>query len=221
MIRGADLGLYLFVSGIGRTIRFEPVSGWQAGEREGWRDYKEAYARMPNTINAFWHNRLFLMTWFWRGFDSAVLVSESFDGEYIARTAQRFGFPVIRGSSTRGGSKALRQMARVMRSGTRMSITIDGPKGPRCQVKPGVVMLAASTGVPIVPMLPQAKHYWEMNSWDRLQIPKPFTTAKVFVGEPVFVSREDIKGGIEPKVEELQKRFEGLQTCADEWRRAE
>ncbi len=101
-----------------------------------------------------------------------------------------------------------------------MSITIDGPKGPRCQVKPGVVMLAASTGVPIVPMLPQAMHYWEMNSWDRLQIPKPFTTAKVFVGEPVFVSREDIKGGIEPKVEELQKRFEGLQTCADEWRRA-
>lgn len=221
LIRGADLGLYSLISAIGSTIRFEEIEGWSDGEVEGVESFEKEFAKSPPSINAFWHNRLFLMTWYWRAMRSGIMVSESFDGEYIARTAQRFGFDVIRGSSTRGGSKALKQMVRLLRGGLRMSVTVDGPKGPRYRVKRGTVLLAAKSGVPIVPMMPAAKQYWTVNSWDRLQIPKPFTKAKVLVGVPVFVSEEDIADGTDAKVAELQQGMDELTKRAEEWRRGD
>jgi lysophospholipid acyltransferase (LPLAT)-like uncharacterized protein len=218
MIRGIDLGLYSVISAIGRTVRFGKIEGWKGLDLEGFETFEEAFARMPPSINAFWHNRLFLMTWFWREFESGIVVSDSFDGEYIARTAQRFGFAVIRGSSTRGGSKALKQMVRATREGLRMSLTVDGPKGPRYRVKSGIIMLAAKTGVPIVPMLPEAKSFWTVSSWDRLQIPRPFTMAKMFVGEPVFVSEADAEHRLKEKRDELQAGLDRLVEKGEQWR---
>jgi len=218
MIRGADLGLYSVISALGRTVRFDRIEGWKGLDLKGFETFEEAFARMPPSINAFWHNRLFLMTWFWRDFDSGIVVSDSFDGEYISRTAQRFGYAVIRGSSTRGGSKALRQMVDLTNSGLRMSLTVDGPLGPRYKVKPGIILLAGKTGVPIVPMLPEAKRFWEVGSWDRLQIPKPFTRAKMFVGEPVFVSEQDAESNLKRKQQELQDKLDDLVRQGEKWR---
>lgn len=219
-IRAADLGLYTVIRLVRSTIRFEETEGWSGLDIEGWEDFETAYARMPNTINAFWHNRLFLMTRFSMDFESGIIVSESFDGEYIARTAQRLGFPVIRGSSTRGGSKALKQMVRLVRQGMRMSFTIDGPRGPRYKVKSGPLMLAAKTGVPVIPMVPEAKNYWEIGSWDRLQIPRPFTRAKMFMGEPVFVSDDRSRAYLEEKKLELQSKLDELTERGRAWREA-
>lgn len=218
MIRGADLGLYGVISALGRTVRFEKIEGWKGLDRKGLETFEKAFAQMPPSINAFWHNRLFLMTWFWRNYESGIVVSDSFDGEYISRTAQRFGYPVIRGSSTRGGSRALKQMVSLAKEGLRLSITVDGPLGPKYKVKSGIILLAAKTGVPIAPMLPEAKHFWSVKSWDRLQIPKPFTKAKMFVGEPVFVSEEDAKHRLKEKREELQKKLDDLVRQGEEWR---
>ena len=217
-IRSADIGLYSVISMIGRTLRFEDPEGWTGCAREGWETFEAAYSRKPNTINAFWHNRLFLLAWHWRDIDSGIIISESFDGEYISRTAQRLGMSVIRGSSTRGGSKALRNMVKLVRDGMRMSITIDGPKGPRYKVKSGALLLAAKTGVPVLPVLAEAKDFWEVNSWDRLIVPKPFTRAKMFFGEPVFVSEKDIEGGVSAKREELQQKLDALTRRGEEWR---
>ena len=218
MIRGTDLGLYSVISALGRTIRFEKIEGWKDLDLEGFETFEEAFARMPPSINAFWHNRLFLMTWFWRNFESGIVVSDSFDGEYISRTAQRFGYAVIRGSSTRGGSRALKQMVGLTKGGLRMSLTVDGPLGPRYKVKPGIILLAGKTGVPIVPMLPEAKKFWEVGSWDRLQIPRPFTRAKMFVGEPVFVSEEDAESRLKQKLGELQDKLDDLVRKGESWR---
>lgn len=217
-IKAADLGLYTVISAIGRTLRFEEPEGWSGLDREGWEDFETAYARMPNTINAFWHNRLFLMAWYWRGIDSGIIISESFDGEYISRTAQRLGLSVVRGSSTRGGSKALRGMVRLVRDGMRMSITIDGPKGPRYKVKSGALLLSAKTGVPVLPMLAEAKSFWEIGSWDRLIVPKPFTRAKMFFGEPVFVTEDDVRHRLREKTSELQEKLDRLTRRGEEWR---
>jgi lysophospholipid acyltransferase (LPLAT)-like uncharacterized protein len=221
IIRGVDIGLYSVISGIGRTVSFGKIEGWKELDLEGFETFDEAFARMPPSINAFWHNRLFLMTWFWRDYESGIVVSDSFDGEYIARTAQRFGFPVIRGSSTRGGSRALKQMVRAARSGLRMSLTVDGPRGPRYKVKSGIILLAAKTGFPIVPMLPEAKRFWTVNSWDKLQIPMPFTKAKMFVGEPIFVSEEDVEVRLGEKRNELQAGLDRLVQKGERWRLGE
>ncbi|HUF05680.1 MAG TPA: lysophospholipid acyltransferase family protein [Aridibacter sp.] len=217
-IRAADLGLYSLIRLVRSTIRFEETEGWSGIDIEGWEDFETAYARMPNTINAFWHNRLFLMIRFSINIESGIIVSDSFDGEYIARTAQRLGFAVVRGSSTRGGSKALKQMVRLVREGLRMSFTIDGPRGPRYKVKSGAILLAAKTGVPVIPMVPEAKHYWEIGSWDRLQIPRPFTRAKMFMGEPVFVLDGESRAHLEEKEAELQRKLDELTERGRKWR---
>lgn len=217
-IRAADLGLYALIKLFGASIRFEDPEGWSGLEVEGWEDFESAWARMPNTINVFWHNRLFLMIRFAKELEAGIIVSESFDGEYISRTAQRLGFAVVRGSSSRGGSRALRQMVRLVSEGMRMAFTIDGPRGPRYKVKSGPILLAAKTGVPILPMVPEAKHYREIGSWDRLQVPMPFTRAKMFVGEPFFVSEEEGRTAVEEKQAELQKRMDELTERAAEWR---
>ena len=216
-IRVIDFLLYGFMYLLGKTIRFE-IEGWKNLDIQDWENFEEAWAKKPATINVFWHNRILLMTYYWRKHGSAVLVSQSFDGEYIARTAQRFGYGVIRGSSTRGGSKALKQMLKLLRNGTTMTFTIDGPKGPRYKVKKGSLLLAKQTGVPVLPILIEAEKFWTINSWDKLQIPKPFTKAKVFMGEPVFIERDADKDLIELKQAEVQRKLDELVETGKQWR---
>ena len=147
------------------------------------------YAIPGPTVFAFWHRSLLACAHRFRNLDIAILISSSFDGELIARTVERLGFRAIRGSSSRGGAAGLRNMQLAYLEGHRCAFTADGPRGPAFRAKPGVMHLASSVGG--LPRLgPDAvqtpgtwvgcfyalpDRAWELRSWDRFLIPKPFT----------------------------------------------
>ncbi len=120
-----------------------------------------------------------------------VMASRSRDGELLARFVRRFGFGVVRGSSSRGGAGALRRLARRVRAGLDVAVTPDGPRGPRGHVQPGVIALAALAGAPLVPVAFAASPVWRLRSWDRFEIPKPFARAAIAFGPPVRVAGRD------------------------------
>jgi lysophospholipid acyltransferase (LPLAT)-like uncharacterized protein len=199
-IRAADLIFFILINLIGRTIQFEV---------EGMENLQSAMnGHQP--IYTFWHNRVFLGTYFFRNRNIVVMTSQSFDGEYIARFIQRFGYGAVRGSSTRGGTGALIEMIRLMRAGRPTGFTIDGPKGPRYVAKMGAVLLAKKTGCPILPLTLNAKHYWEVNSWDRFQVPKPFTDARVIIAPPMFVPGDADEETLAAIRDELQRVLDEL-----------
>ncbi|PSH04228.1 MAG: hypothetical protein CXZ00_07635 [Acidobacteria bacterium] len=161
----------LLISVIGRTLRFESSS-----EPGGVQEGKEP----PQVvIGSFWHRCVIPATWFFRDRGVAVMTSRSYDGEYIARIIEHFGFVAVRGSSSRGGSIALLGMQRVLASGHTAAFTIDGPRGPRFVAKPGPVMLARMSGAPILCFYLAAERPWILNSWDALMIPRPFSRVHV------------------------------------------
>lgn len=208
MIRAADLTFYLLIKLIGRTVRFE-VEGW-----ENW----EAASHGAIPIYTCWHNRVFLSTYFWRHRGVVVMTSQSFDGEYIARFIQRFGFGAARGSSTRGAIGALVEMVRLMKAGQPAGFTIDGPKGPRYVAKMGAVLLAKKTGHPILPFTIATKRYWQANSWDHFQVPKPFTKALLRIAPPMFVPADLDDESLTHKRDELQTVLDELNQRGEEWR---
>ncbi len=216
-IRIISILLFYAIKLIGSTLQFE-VEGWSGCEKPGWETYEIALKNQPATVVAFWHNRLFLATYHGRNFGSAIMVSKSFDGEYVSRTAQRFGYGVVRGSSSRDGSKALMKMVRLLKDGYSMSFTIDGPRGPRYKVKSGAVLLAKKTGVPIIPISYEAKSYWELNSWDKLQVPKPFTKARMFLGKPIFLDDQSDEQTMAETRKELQRKLDELVLRGKQWR---
>jgi lysophospholipid acyltransferase (LPLAT)-like uncharacterized protein len=126
------------------------------------------------TIFALWHGRILHGMWYWRDRGIVVVTSENFDGEWIARIIGRFGFGTVRGSSSRGGAKALRTLLRIVRQAP-VAFTVDGPRGPREVVQPGVAWLARATGHPVICLHAEADRAWTLRSWDRTQIPKPFS----------------------------------------------
>ena len=202
LIRAADLIFYLLIQIIGRTTRIE-VEGW-----EHW-DQETRAGALP--IYTFWHNRVFLSTYFWRRRGIVVMTSQSFDGEYIARFIQRFGDGAARGSSTRGGVGAIVEMVRLMRAGSPTAFTIDGPKGPRYVAKMGAVLLAKKTGHPILPFTVTSAGYWQARrSWDHFQVPKPFTRALVRIAPPIFVPADADEATLAAKRDELQHALDAL-----------
>ena len=201
LIRAADLAFYLLINLLGLTARFE-VTGWENHEKA------EADGGLP--IYVFWHDRIFLTTYWWRKRRIVVMTSRSFDGEYIARFIQRFGYGAVRGSSTRGAVGAVVEMARLMRAGCTTAFTIDGPKGPRYVAKMGAVLLAKKTGHPIMPVTMQLERYWTLPSWDLFQIPKPFTRARVYVAPPIYVPAEADEEMLAAKRDELQRVLDDL-----------
>ncbi len=210
LIRAADLGFFVLIKLIGLTVRFE-VKGW-----ENW----EAASRdggLP--IYTFWHNRVFLATYFWRRRRIVVMTSQSFDGEYIARFIQRFGYGAARGSSTRGGVGAIVEMTRLMRAGCPTAFTIDGPRGPRYVAKMGAVLLAKKTGQPILPFTITASSSWSVRkSWDQFQVPRPFVRARVDIAEPIDVSPDADETELLAKRDELQHALDEISHHGDEWR---
>jgi lysophospholipid acyltransferase (LPLAT)-like uncharacterized protein len=212
LIRAADLAFYLTIKLIGSTIKFEV---------EGWENWEAASSHDHIPIYTFWHNRIFLSIYFWQRRRIVVMTSQSFDGEYIARFIQRFGAGAARGSSTRGAAGALIEMVRLMRAGCATSFTIDGPKGPRYIAKMGAVMLAKKTGHPILPFTIAAKNFWEIkSSWDRTQVPRPFTRARVFIAPPIFVATETGDEALEAKRGELQTALDALEQKGEQWRQS-
>jgi lysophospholipid acyltransferase (LPLAT)-like uncharacterized protein len=211
LIRAADLAFYVLIRLIGRTVRFE-VEG-----RKHW----EAASVTPSLpIYTTWHNRVFLATYFWRRRRIVVMTSQSFDGEYIARFIQRFGYGAARGSSTRGGVGALVEMIRLMRRGCPAGFMIDGPKGPRYVAKMGAVLLAKKTGHPVLPFIITAARFWEGKSWDAFQVPKPFTRALVLIAPPIFVPADADEETLNARRDELQRALDELTKRGDQWRAA-
>jgi lysophospholipid acyltransferase (LPLAT)-like uncharacterized protein len=209
LIRAADLAFFLLIKLIGRTVRFEI---------EGWENWEAASSDGKIPIYTFWHNRVFLSTYFWRQRRIVVMTSRSFDGEYIARFIQRFGYGAARGSSTRGATGAVVEMVRLMRAGCPTAFTIDGPKGPRYVTKMGGVLLAKKTGNPILPFTINAERFWEARkSWDGFQIPKPFTRARVDIAAPIFVLPDVSDEELLAKRDELQRALDELNQRGEEW----
>ena len=210
LIKAADLGLFALINLIGRTVRFEV---------KGWENWEAAYRDSGLPILAFWHNRVFLATYYFRRRHIVVMTSQSFDGEYIARFIQRFGYGAARGSSTRGGVGAIVEMARLMRAGCPTGFTIDGPKGPKYVAKMGAVLLAKKTGQPILPFTITAARVWTASkSWDQFQVPWPFTRARLDIAEPIYVSADANETELLSKRDKLQQTLDEISRRGDEWR---
>jgi lysophospholipid acyltransferase (LPLAT)-like uncharacterized protein len=209
LIRAADLAFYVLIRLIGRTTRFRV---------EGWEHWETATGEGRIPIYTFWHNRVFLATYFWQRRRIVVMTSQSFDGEYIARFIQRFGYGAARGSSTRGGVGAVVEMVRLMRAGCPTAFTIDGPRGPRYVAKMGAVLLAKKTGQPILPFIITPQRFWQAKSWDAFQVPKPFTRALTLIAPPIFVPADADEETLNARQAELQSALDNLRQRGDEWR---
>ena len=164
-------------------------------------------ARGLHPIHSFWHGRIFPATIYFQRRGIVVITSENYDGEWIARIIQKFGYGTARGSSSRGGPRALLQLVREVKS-KGVAFTLDGPRGPAEVAQPGAVWLAKATGNPLLPFHTEAASSWTLGSWDRTQIPKPFTTVAMAIGEPIYVPRDADEAALEAG----RQRLEGALT---------
>ncbi len=158
-------------------------------------------------VYALWHRQEVLMIWLHRGKGICGLVSQSKDGEHMARILLGMGFNVVRGSTTTGGMMALRGLIKAARKGYSIAITPDGPKGPIFKVQPGLVYVAQKAGVPIIPVACALSRKKVLRSWDRYQFPLPFGRIEAVYGEPIAVSETD---AVQAKAEELEGRLNAL-----------
>ncbi|GAB4222705.1 MAG: hypothetical protein Kow0062_21190 [Acidobacteriota bacterium] len=156
------------------------------------REVIERFAREDRRyIHVFWHAHLLLMVYSYVGPKLVFMISRHRDGELIARTVERFGYVPARGSSTRGGAAALREMMRAMRQGADIGFTPDGPRGPARRVQPGCVVAAQLSGAPIVPVALGATRAWRLSTWDRFVVPRPGARVLLAYGEPLTVARDE------------------------------
>ena len=146
----------------------------------------EASGRQP--ILALWHGRILPATLYFRDRGVVAMTSQNFDGEWIARLMARFGYEAARGSTSRGGARALVQMKRAAARGKPVAFTVDGPRGPARVAQPGAVWLAGATGQPIVPFHIEASRAWTARSWDGSLVPKPGATLAIAIGAPMEVA---------------------------------
>ena len=163
---------------------------------------------------AFWHGRIMPAAYFFRRRGIVVITSENFDGEWIAGIIERFGYGTARGSTSRGARKALLQLTRDMAAGRPAGFTIDGPRGPAGVAQAGAVWLSKATGNPVLPFHLEANRHWTLGSWDRTQIPRPFATVAIAVGEPFTVAADADERGIERARADLERRLRALESRA-------
>lgn len=167
-----------------------------------------------NWIYAFWHGGLLALIYSHRYQGIKVLVSTHRDGELVSRVISKLGFNAVRGSTTRGGGRALFALAR-LRDGTPIGVAPDGPRGPSRRVHPGVIYLAQRSGLPIVPLTSAADPCWRAGSWDRFAVPLPFSSCAIGYGEPMWVPSEARGSDIDELAAELERRLSSLQNELD------
>ena len=148
-------------------------------------------------IFAFWHSRQLMMPWFYRRSlpnsctrKLHMLISRHDDGRIIANAIRWIGIDSVAGSSSRGANRAALALVRQLEAGDHVAITPDGPKGPACKAKAGIIKIAQMTGAPIYPVAYSAERVWRFGSWDRMILPKPFSRAVWMVGKPITVPAE-------------------------------
>ncbi len=156
---------------------------------EGGEHLAAATADGGHAIHAFWHGRILPGTVYFRNRGIVVLTSQNFDGEWIARIIHRFGYGTARGSSSRGGRKALLQLVRDVKA-RGVAFPLDGPRGPARVAQPGAIWLSKVTGNPVLPFHFEASSHWSLRSWDRTQIPRPFAEIVTVFAPPFHVPRD-------------------------------
>ncbi len=154
-------------------------------------------------ILALWHGRILAATPYFQRRGIVAMASENFDGEWIARLLGKFGYGAARGSTSRGGPAALRRLVRDVKAHG-VAFTLDGPRGPAEVAQPGAVWLARATGQPLLPFHSEAASSWTLRSWDRTQIPKPFTTVALAIRQPIYVPRDANDDALEAYRHELE-----------------
>jgi len=191
-----------------RTVRWEC---------QGSDHLESIYRAGKKAIFTFWHGRIFPATWFWRKRGIVVMTSQNFDGEYIARCIRKHGYGAARGSSSRGGLKALAEMSRNLRAGNDVAFTVDGPRGPRYVAKMGPVLLAKRTGDAIFCFHISMKHKIQFNNWDNSQIPLPFTRALVLMAPPIYVAKEATEDEVKNSLLEVQTVLDLMRLAGDSY----
>jgi hypothetical protein len=167
-------------------------------------------------IYSFWHRAVFPAAWIWKRLGIAVMVSRSFDGEYIARIIEKLGFVAVRGSSSRGGFEALRDMKKELEKGAAVAFTIDGPRGPKYVAKPGPVLLARTSGMPMAAFYVALSDAWVLKTWDEFMIPKPFSKALVRISSKVRVPAQADEVQLRDFRNLLQQALERVTKFAEE-----
>ena len=196
---------YPLVSALCRTYR------WRI---EGAEHFDEAVRSGKGPILALWHGRILAATLYFKHRGIVALTSENFDGEWIARIHERFGYRAARGSTSRSGRKAMLQLTREIGAGRPVAFTVDGPRGPARVAQPGAVWLARATGNPVLPFHAEASSHWSASSWDHTQVPKPFSTIAFVIGEPMRVAPPADEQGLEAARAELERRLLELEARA-------
>ena len=166
-------------------------------------------------IFPFWHRCVLPATWIYRHQHPAVMTSQSRDGEFIARVIKRFGFVPVRGSSSRGGQRALLEMKQQLDQGNAVAFTIDGPRGPRGVAKKGPVFLARMSGAPITAFYVAVESAWVLNTWDKLVIPKPFSRIYVRFAKKIFVPADADDATLERYHAEMQAALDRITEFAE------
>ncbi len=182
----------------------------------GLENERAALRKYGAVIYGGWHQRLFAgITPFAQRKPIAIIISESRDGEYIARIAQLFGWHAVRGSSSRGGSKAFRAVKALGASRYNIAHIVDGPQGPPEVVKQGLLRIARATGLPILPTGVSPEKRWVFNSWDRFMIPKPFSNILVCFGEAVHIPKGMSKDEIAKQTVKIEKQLKSINRKID------
>jgi lysophospholipid acyltransferase (LPLAT)-like uncharacterized protein len=201
------------IGAIGMPV-FEALGGTCAWIEHGTEHLARIKAEGRQPIYALWHGRIMAGTLYLRDRDIVVITSENFDGEWIARVIARFGYEPARGSTSRGGSRALVQMRRAMREGRPVAFTVDGPRGPARVAQPGAAWLASATGNPILPFHVEASAYWSARSWDRHQVPRPGSTLAAVLGAPIDVERGADQTRIDAACRQLEEALADAERTA-------
>jgi len=196
---------WLLVRLIGPTLRYT-ISLEENGPT---RDYPGV------AVYVFWHRCVIPALYYYRGKNIAVMTSSSFDGEYIARIIEKFGYRAVRGSSTRGGVRALLGMHTEIEQGRAVAFTIDGPRGPRYVAKPGPVLLARCVKLPVFAFYAAAERAWVLNSWDRFMIPKPFSRVVIRMGRGIEVPPDADGAGLDAFHGEMQVALDRVRDSAE------
>jgi lysophospholipid acyltransferase (LPLAT)-like uncharacterized protein len=196
---------------IGSSLRWEV---------HGWERWESARASAGCLVHAFWHSEIFAATWFWRNRRIVVMSGYNFDARFTASVIQKYGYEIARGSASRGGIRALVGMVRAIQRGRDAAFTIDGPRGPRHVAKAGAVMVAKATGAPIICFHIRPARAWVFRkSWDRTEIPHPFSRIALFIAAPIVVGQSASDVELGAKLQEVQVTLDGLVREGDEWQR--
>jgi lysophospholipid acyltransferase (LPLAT)-like uncharacterized protein len=172
-------------------------------------------------VYASWHQRFFPgITLFATRKPIAIIISQSRDGEMIARVVDILGWRSVRGSSSKGGFRALKELRRLTRKGYRVGHIVDGPQGPFGVVKPGLLTIAQFAGTPILPVIMSAEKRWVFNSWDRFMVPKPFSRVIIRFAPPITVPRRLEAGAFEALRQDIEEQIKELYVQTDNWWRS-